>query len=111
MSLLVPTNGMARTDRTIVWSGDAERDIDGIWDYLAAQASIQVADDKVRDLFRVCDRLISHPFLGRPRDELIPGLRSILAHPHIVFYRVAGSNIEVVRVLHQRRDIEAIFRP
>jgi ParE toxin of type II toxin-antitoxin system, parDE len=42
-------------------------------------------------------------------DELIPGLRSVLAHPHIVFYRVSGSNIEVVRVLHQRRDIDAIF--
>jgi toxin ParE1/3/4 len=76
---------------------------------LAAEASTRVADEAVRDLFRVCDRLVDHPFLGRPRNDLIPGLRSILAHPYIVFYRVSGSNIEVVRVLHQRRDIDAIF--
>jgi toxin ParE1/3/4 len=100
---------MARSERDIVWSADAERDIDGIWDYLAAEASTRVADEAVRDLFRTCDRLVDHAFLGRPRNELIPGLRSILSHPHIIFYRVTGSNIEVVRVLHQRRDIEAIF--
>ncbi len=100
---------MARADRTIIWSADAERDIDDIWDYLAAEASIEVADEVVRGLFRVCDNLVSHPFLGRPRDGLIVGLRSILAHPHIVFYRVSGSNIEIVRVLHQRRDLDAIF--
>jgi toxin ParE1/3/4 len=100
---------MASSDRAIIWSADAEHDIDGIWDYLAAQASIQVADEAVRDLFRVCDKLVNHPFLGRPRDELIVGLRSILSHPHVVLYRVSGSNIEIVRVLHQRRDIDAIF--
>jgi toxin ParE1/3/4 len=100
---------MATVDRTLIWSVDAERDVEEIWNYLATLASIRTADDTVRGLFRACDRLVGHPFLGRPRDELIVGLRSVLAPPHIVFYRLSGSNIEVVRVLHQRRDIEAIF--
>jgi toxin ParE1/3/4 len=100
---------MARSDRIIVWSADAERDINDIWDYLAVEATVLVADAAVRAVFRACHRLEGYPFLGRPRDELIPGMRSVLAPPYVVFYRVAGLNIEVVRVLHQRRDIDAIF--
>ena len=100
---------MASPDRAIIWSAPAERDIDDIWDYLAAHASIELADETVSSLFRTCAKLVGYPFVGRPRDGLIPGLRSILSHPYIVFYRVSGSTIEVVRVLHQRRDIDAIF--
>jgi toxin ParE1/3/4 len=47
--------------------------------------------------------------MGRPRDELVPGLRSVLAHPHVIFYRISSDMIEVARVLHQRRDLPAIF--
>jgi toxin ParE1/3/4 len=54
-------------------------------------------------------RLSEHAFVGRPRDELTPGLRSVLVHPHVIFYRVADERVEIVRVLHQRRDLEAIF--
>ena len=100
---------MARSDHIIIWSADAERDINDIWDYLAAEATVRVADEAVRNIFRACHMLDGHAFLGRPRDELIPGMRSILAHPYVVFYRVAGLNIDVVRVLHQRRDIDTIF--
>jgi toxin ParE1/3/4 len=100
---------MPSLDGVIIWSADAERDIDDIWDYLASEASVRVADEVVRNIFRACEKLISYPSLGRPRDNLIPGVRSILAHPYAVFYRTSGSNIEIARVLHQRRDIDAIF--
>jgi hypothetical protein len=36
-------------------------------------------------------------------------LRSLLIERHIVFYRVFDAGDEIARVLHQRRDIEAIF--
>lgn len=39
----------------------------------------------------------------------MPGLRSVLVHSYIVFYRVQATNVEIVRVLHQRRDFAAIF--
>lgn len=39
----------------------------------------------------------------------MPGLRSVLVHPYIVFYRVPDTAVEIVRVLHQRRDFTAIF--
>lgn len=100
---------MARRSRTVVLSADAERDIHDIWDYLASEASADIAEKTVRGIERKCRLLERHPFAGRPRDKLIVGMRSILVHPHVVFYRVTSETVEIVRVLHQRRDIDAIF--
>jgi plasmid stabilization system protein ParE len=44
------------------------------------------------------------------RDDVMPGLRAVLVHPYTVFYRVTDSTVEIVRVLHERRDFSAVFR-
>jgi plasmid stabilization system protein ParE len=36
-------------------------------------------------------------------------VRSVLVHPDVIFFQVAASSKEIVRVLHQRRDLESIF--
>jgi toxin ParE1/3/4 len=46
------------------------------------------------------------------RDPRLEGLRMIAVRgfdKHLVFYRALGHGIEIVRVLHAARDIEAIF--
>jgi plasmid stabilization system protein ParE len=37
----------------------------------------------------------------------LPGLRSVLAHPYAIFYRVRNDDVEIARVLHERRDFSA----
>lgn len=45
-----------------------------------------------------------HPYMYR-KSERIPGLREIVAHPnYIVLYRVTETRIEVVNVVHARRN-------
>jgi toxin ParE1/3/4 len=87
------------------WAPRAERDIVEIWRYLAAEASIKTADQLLRQIISAVERVAERPLTGRARDTLKPGLRSVLVHPYIVFYRIAGSGVEVVRVLHQRRNL------
>jgi toxin ParE1/3/4 len=53
--------------------------------------------------------LEEYPFAGRSRDEIRPGLRSVVASPHVVFYRVTDGVAEVVRVLDGRQDLDEIF--
>ena len=100
---------MAGRKPTVVWSPQAESDLLEIWEYLAREVSTEVADRRVRQIADACDQLQRFPFRGRPRDDLGPGLRSILSQPHLVFYRVARDHIEIVRILHGRRDIESVF--
>jgi toxin ParE1/3/4 len=77
-----------------------------IWAYLAQHASLAVADRQLCDIRRGSRRLIRLPYSGRPRDDLIQGIRSIPVAPCVVFYRVS----DIVSVLHGRRDLEVIFK-
>ncbi|MFN8394451.1 MAG: type II toxin-antitoxin system RelE/ParE family toxin [Bacteroidia bacterium] len=40
----------------------------------------------------------------RSRDELFPGCRSRSFGKHVVFYRIANGEVEIVRILHQMMD-------
>ena len=77
--------------------------------YYARVASPEIADNMLREIGRVVAQLEDHALLWRSRADVMLGLRSVLVHPHIVFYRVRDTTVEVARVLHQRRDFNAIF--
>jgi toxin ParE1/3/4 len=53
--------------------------------------------------------LAALPELGRPRNDLAVGLRSILVGRHLVFYRRSAARITVSRVLHSSTDIQSKF--
>ena len=93
----------------LVWSPEAEADLADIWDYYAGVAGRRTADNIVRAVGDAL-RLIEIIPAADGRDEVRPGLRSIAASPHVIFYRGTKDDIaQIVRVLDGRRDIEAIF--
>jgi toxin ParE1/3/4 len=49
---------------------------------------------------------MAYPASGRLRDELRPGVRSFPVGSYVVFYRAVAGTIEVLRVLHESRDID-----
>lgn len=61
---------------------------------------------------RLFDRFVSiakMPEIGRLREEFGTGLRSFPEGNYLIFYRLTSRGIEILRVLHSARDIEAIF--
>jgi toxin ParE1/3/4 len=100
---------MAEDRRPVVWSPDARSDLAEIWDYYVTVASPHTADRIVREIGEACRLLEDHPLAGRARKEVRPGLRSIAAGPHVIFYRVTENVAEIVRVLDGRRDLDEIF--
>jgi len=100
---------MRRGELPIDWSPEAGLDLLVIWNYVAREASPDVADEQLQSLDRGCEALAQWPHSGRARDELFRGVRSIAAEAYLVFYRVGDSAIEIIRVLHGRRDVDAIF--
>jgi toxin ParE1/3/4 len=105
---LVP--GMKKVDRLPrVWSPEAERDLFEIWDYVWSAASAAVADKQLHEIDRACFVLGAWPEYGRARDDVRLGLRCVSVSRYVVFYRVTMKSIEIVRVLDERRDVDAIF--
>lgn len=85
----------------------AERDITQILTYTIETWGIKQFK-KYRDLIEESLHLLGTDpqiSISRKRDELFLGCRSYLFGKHIIFYRVQHSNVEIVRILHQRMDV------
>lgn len=88
----------------------AQTDILDIWDFIADD-SVAAADRWVDDLDAQFRMLATQPMMGRARDELAPRVRSVPFGRYVVFYVPLDDGIDVVRVLHGARDIDAMFNP
>ena len=86
----------------------AEVDILEIWEFIAAD-SIAAADKWVDDLDEKMALWATQPMMGRARDELAPGIRSLAFGRYVVFFAPLPEGIDVVRVLHGARDIDNTF--
>ena len=100
---------MAEARGVALWSPEALEDRERIWDYYVAVAGRHTAEKVLRDIAEVIALIEDHPFAGRARNEVRPGLRSFAAAPHVVFYRVVNATAEIVRLLDGRQDIEERF--
>jgi len=54
--------------------------------------------------------LATFPYVGRARDEDFgAGSRSFAVGEYIVVYSVEGANVLILRVVHGKRDLDALF--
>ena len=83
-----------------VVSPQADEDIFEIWQYLYQRASLDVANRVEEEFYSAFEALDRHPGLGHRRSDLT-------SHP-VLFFTVY-SYMEIVRVLHGRRDMKQIL--
>jgi toxin ParE1/3/4 len=86
----------------------AGEDLAEIWEYIAEDSEEQ-ADAFLAAIDRKFQVLADRPGMGRARDELAEGLRSFPVGKYVVFYRPIPGGIEIIRVLHGARDMDAIL--
>ena len=93
----------------IRFSEVAKQDLRDIWRGLAEYSGLDFADRALATIESKFRLLAQFPSSGRVRDDLLIDLRSYPAGDFVIFYRILEPTVEVVRVLHGRRDIDAIF--
>ncbi len=86
----------------------AADDLVEIWEYIADD-SVTRADAFIDDVDAKFRLLAEQPMLGRGREELAPGLRSLPLGRYVIFYEVIPDGIAIVRVLHGARDLGPLF--
>ena len=92
----------------------ARVDMEEIIDWLKSQ-NPPLAGDFLDELEACLSRLAEFPERGAPRTWRHPMLEGVRMIPlprftrYLVFYRCSTDGVEVIRVLHGSRDIEAVF--
>lgn len=88
------------------FTAQAERDLEVITDYTLTKWGLRQAEIYLDGLDTLAQKLADTPGLGTRRDALIPGLLSFPYVSHILYYLKEPHGITVIRVLHQRMDMQ-----
>jgi toxin ParE1/3/4 len=88
-----------------------EADLDDIWLYVAKESSsVEIANRLIDTITDRIFTLARFPYMGRSREEDFgPGYRSLSVGEYVIVYCVENEDVLVLRVVHGRRQLEALF--
>jgi toxin ParE1/3/4 len=87
----------------------ARQDLEDIW--LGMEPfGVELADQCLDELQQKFLQLQQFPGVGRSREDLAPGLRSVVVRDFLILYRSLTGLLIIVRVVHGRRDLDRIIQ-
>jgi toxin ParE1/3/4 len=86
----------------------ASEDIENIWLYTFENWSLEQADRYINLIFDEIEYLADNPNAGKDFNHIRKNYRCAKVKSHLIFYRFIDlqNDIEIIRILHQRMDIE-----
>ncbi|HEY4876015.1 MAG TPA: type II toxin-antitoxin system RelE/ParE family toxin [Puia sp.] len=87
-------------------SKKAVSDLEEIWLYTVEKWSVEQADHYHVLIFDEIYYICKHSNSGKSMEHVRKGYRASKVKSHLIFYRVLNDIIEVIRILHERMDIE-----
>ena len=86
----------------------ASEDIENIWLYTFENWSLEQADRYINLIFDEIERLANNSNSGKNFNHIRKNYRCSKVKSHLIFYRFIDkqNDIEIIRILHQRMDIE-----
>ncbi len=101
------------TRHEVVLTEDAERDLEDIYDYIAAFDLPKKADHVLHKLLEVVESLALFPEQGLQPKELrslgIQEYRQVFFKPYRLVYRVIDKRVVVYLIADGRRDMQALL--
>jgi len=94
----------------LTFAPSAVADANDILELLHDRAGTFVAEAYLSRFEATFDRLARFPDSGAPRPRLGRSVRIAVVRPYVVIYRSSGEVVEIMRILHGRRDIRRAMR-
>ena len=90
-------------------SKKAASDLENIWLYTLENWSIEQADRYFNLLMNEIEYLTEEPYSGKDYSRIRKGYFRSEVKSHFIFYKISENSdeIEIIRILHQRMDIES----
>lgn len=90
-----------------IFSKTAVKDLSSIWNYTFDTWSEKQADLYYKSIIERCKQIVKNPEIGRHYPKVEESLYGLKINKHIIFYRILiKKEIEIVRILHERMDLE-----
>ena len=89
-----------------VISKKAVSDLEEIWLYTFEKWSVAQEDRYYKLIFDEINFICKNSNSGKSMEHVRKGYRASKVKSHLIFYRVSNNTIEVIRILHERMDIE-----
>lgn len=90
-----------------VISKKAVYDLEEIWLYTVEKWSVEQADRYYQLIFEEIDYICKNINAGKSMEHVRKGYQASKVKSHFIFYRVLKSTVEIIRILHERMDIES----
>ena len=90
-------------------SKKAVSDLEEIWLFTVEKWSTEPADRHYNLIFDEINYICKNINAGKSMEHVRKGYRASKVKSHLIFYRVINNTIEVIRILHERMDIENIL--
>lgn len=88
----------------------AYEQLDSLADYIAENSYPSRAEAYVGSIIGFCHRLGDYPHVGRARDDVSPGLRTVgFKGSATIAFRVLDGVVVIIGVFYRGRDYEAIL--
>jgi toxin ParE1/3/4 len=91
-------------------SDEAIDDLDRISEYFL-QNNLETGEQFIQAFNAKCLQLISFPKMGRSYSQIRSNVRGVILRGFIIFYQTETVEIEILRVVSGRRDLNSIFPP
>lgn len=92
-------------------TNEAHSDLDEIWTYTAQNWSVKQADRYFNLIIDEINYICTNTAAGRSMDHVKESYRASKVKSHLIFYRALGDKVEIIRILHERMDIENRLSP
>ena len=85
----------------------AINDLDGIWEYTFLNWSKEQADRYHNLIMNEIEFIAENTYSGKPMDHINKGYLVAYVKTHMIFFRRKEGIVEIIRILHQKMDVES----
>lgn len=96
---------MAGSEPGYLLSPLARSDLEDIWRYTFEKWSPEQAD-RYHGVIMTAILALADGSISGSRTNVRESYFKLRAGSHILFYRIAGTDLEIMRILHQRMDVD-----
>jgi len=96
------------TQRVVVLSARAEKNLASIFRYIARKSSARIATSYTESIRQACGELSLFPFRGTDRSAISPGTRTTgFDHSATIVFRVLEKEVVILAIYYRGRNVHA----